>query len=366
MHSHRSGTDDRNLDVLRAIAVLLVLVTHTINATIAPESAKPFLSILGNDGVIIFFVHTSLVLMRSIERTHVRGLRGWPQARDFYVRRAFRIYPLAVLTVLVVVSFGLRREPLDLRFIPPGSHEMAANLTLTQNLWGLRSVLAPLWSLPYEIQMYLLLPLLFLFVRHAKAKWQLITLAVLSITVALVYVRLVTWVPVLWRLSVINYLPCFAAGIIAYRACQLARPRMAARAWPIIVLLVVLGSPFLRSAMLTGFRRGWLVAFVIAAFIPLVRELSESAFTRSAHVIAKYSYGIYLSHIPVLDIAVRSMQQEPLWVRALAATAGLVFLPFLLYHTVEQPMIQVGSGVASRLSRRPEVAPTLASAAPAP
>jgi len=366
MQSHRSGTDDRNLDVLRTIAVLLVLVGHTLNATIAPESVRPFLGILGNDGVIIFFVHTSLVLMRSLERTRARGLHGWTRAKDFYVRRAFRIYPLAVLTVLAVVSLKLRREPLDLQFIPPGSVEIAANLTLTQNLLGERTVLAPLWSLPYEIQMYALLPLLFIFVRRAKSKWQLIALAALSIAVAHVYLGLTAWVPIIWRLSVINYLPCFAAGIIAYRACQLTRPRIAAGAWPIVVLLVVFGSPLIRSAMMNEFKRGWFVAFAVAAFIPLVHELPESAFTRAAHVVAKYSYGIYLSHMPVLEIAVRWMQQEPLWLRILAATAGLIVLPFLLYHSVEQPMITVGSGVASRLSRRRAVAPTLASTAPVP
>lgn len=60
----RSG-DLPNLDILRAVAVLLVLVDH---------SAKFFggsfdlLHPLGITGVYLFFTHTSLVLMFSLER----------------------------------------------------------------------------------------------------------------------------------------------------------------------------------------------------------------------------------------------------------------------------------------------------------
>lgn len=366
MDTQRSGSDDRNLDFLRAVAVLLVLVTHTLNATIAPENARRLLDILGDDGVVIFFVHTSIVLMRSIERTRSRGLRGWSQLSDFYVRRAFRIYPLAVLTVIAVVVLKLRREPLDVPFIPPDPEQMAANLTLTQNLWGARAVLAPLWSLPYEVEMYLLLPLLFVLVRRARAMWQLVALAALSIATAVVYLRLMPLVPVLWRLSLISFLPCFAAGIVAYRACQLTRPRLTAAAWPVIVLSIVFGNPFVGPDVMTGSTRIWFVAFGIAAFIPLVRELPRSAFTRSAHFVAKYSYGIYLTHIPVLDIVVGSMHREPRLLRLVVGMEGLVVLPLLLYHLVEEPMIRFGSRLAFTLTRQRALAHTLASTASAP
>src|SRR5467141_1625933 len=97
--SGAGGGQDRNLDVLRAIAVLLVLLDHVAFFSGAPESVKGPFFVLGHAGVVIFFVHTSLVLMRSLERTQARGLKGWLRARDFYMRRAFRIYPLAITTV---------------------------------------------------------------------------------------------------------------------------------------------------------------------------------------------------------------------------------------------------------------------------
>ena len=366
MQTDRTGADDRNLDLLRAVAVLLVLIPHIINYTIAPVSAEPLLSVLGNDGVIIFFVHTSLVLMRSLERTGSRGLRGWAHARDFYVRRAFRLYPLAICTVLAVIAFRIQREPTDLSFIPPTAREVAANLTLTQNLWGARTLLAPLWSLPYEIEMYLLLPLLFVLVRRARVRWQLIALTALSVAVAIVYLFVFTRTRGLWRLSVLKYLPCFAAGVLAYRSCQLTRPKIPAPAWPIILLSIVGLSSFLRPETMNEYGRGWLVSLTVASFIPLVRELPVSALTRGTHLIAKYSYGIYLSHVPVLDVAVRMMQHQPLWMRATVGIAGILLLPVILFHSLEQPMMQLGARFAARLAHRKQAVETLASTAPAP
>ena len=78
---------ERNLNVLRASAVMAVLVDHLANA------ANHSMALLGRVGVLMFFVHTACVLMASLERN--------PSTFAFYVRRAFRIYPLAIAVVLV-------------------------------------------------------------------------------------------------------------------------------------------------------------------------------------------------------------------------------------------------------------------------
>lgn len=338
--------DDRNLDVLRAVAVLLVLVTHVINAAVAPANLERVLAILGNDGVIIFFVHTSLVLMRSLERSG-------GNAGHFYIRRIFRIYPLAILTVAVVVAFHLRREPLDLTYIPPTTSELIGNLSLTMNLLGVRSLSAPMWSLPYEMEMYVLLPLLFIVIRRAHGRRGLLVLAVASVVIAGLYLVLVPHLRGLGRLSVLYYLPCFGAGIIAYRACQMLTPRIPAWMWVPLLLTVVAGSTLLD---VNEYVRGWIVAGIVGFAIPFVRELPSSPGTRFAHYVAKYSYGIYLSHIPILVVAVNT--QGPLWVRVAATAFALVTVPVFLYHAIEYPMVKLGATVAGyRMRPRQNLAP---------
>ena len=96
--------------------------------------------------------------MWSLERS---SLEGWRLFVSFYVRRAFRLYPLSIVCVLLAYSFDARWDPVNLW----------QNLTLTQNLFFTNHpvfppTLTPLWSLPLEVEMYAVLPLLFLIFRH--------------------------------------------------------------------------------------------------------------------------------------------------------------------------------------------------------
>jgi peptidoglycan/LPS O-acetylase OafA/YrhL len=78
-----------NFDILRAIAVGAMLLAHVFrffgNEHLGPLSAWE----LGMSGVLMFFVHTALVLMMSMERMSLANLTDVPA---FYVRRAARIY----------------------------------------------------------------------------------------------------------------------------------------------------------------------------------------------------------------------------------------------------------------------------------
>src|SRR5271163_66338 len=73
-----------NLDLLRAVAVGLVFVFHLALTMGYVGLGDPALC-----GVLLFFVHTALVLMMSMERL---GLSGRSLYTTFFVRRIFRIY----------------------------------------------------------------------------------------------------------------------------------------------------------------------------------------------------------------------------------------------------------------------------------
>jgi peptidoglycan/LPS O-acetylase OafA/YrhL len=69
----------------------------------------------GQLGVLLFFIHTSLVLMMSLAR--LEKSEGGLAAR-FYIRRAFRIYPLAIVAVLSVVALQIPKTPMVAFQIP--------------------------------------------------------------------------------------------------------------------------------------------------------------------------------------------------------------------------------------------------------
>src|ERR1700744_2238219 len=89
-----------NLDILRSFAVSLVLLAHTIDVVAYKhhlEGGSEYTECFGRLGLLLFFVHTSLVLSYSLARIPARG---WELFRTFMVRRVFRLYPLSIFCVL--------------------------------------------------------------------------------------------------------------------------------------------------------------------------------------------------------------------------------------------------------------------------
>ena len=220
-----------NLDFLRAVAVLFVVFFH-IGLVFVKQRLPGGLHQIGSWGVLIFFVHTSFVLMWSLERQD-RGSHGGTLAAAFWTRRAFRIYPLSILAVFVVVLLdspvaGLRDGHGEMAAMTFG--EVASNFLLLQNVTRSESVLAPLWSLPYEVQMYVLLPALFVLVRR------------LSLVQTLTWWGLVAILAQVWHMipyarafDLPSYAPCFLAGVIAYRFSRTFPRKLPFLLWPLTV-----------------------------------------------------------------------------------------------------------------------------------
>jgi peptidoglycan/LPS O-acetylase OafA/YrhL len=149
------------IDGLRAIAVLLVLIHHL----------KPGLLDGGFIGVDVFFVISGYVVSKSLRATQVQGVGRY--FSRFYARRITRILP-ALLVCLVVSSIA------TVLFIPDSwlsssipttglwAFVGAANMALINTSDGYfapRAEFNPFtqtWSLGVEEQFYLLFPWLFL------------------------------------------------------------------------------------------------------------------------------------------------------------------------------------------------------------
>jgi peptidoglycan/LPS O-acetylase OafA/YrhL len=292
---------------------------------------------LGRFGVLLFFVHTSLVLMHSMERS---GMSGRPLVKNFYIRRLFRIYPLSILTVLIALALGLDSNINGIaglsKGVRPGAVSIVSQLLLVQNLTQVKSIVNVLWSLPYEVQMYLLLPFLFVWIRGKRMFWPLMTLWLGSLIVATVQPR----EPLLSRLSILLFVPNFLAGLIAFTLPRL--PRIRAFLWPSFVLGLVLVFT-LRPVQLTG----WVLCLILGMLIPSFAELTTPWLRAASQRIATYSYGIYLSHQFSIWVALGVLASHSLWLRIPVLAGLLVLLPVMLYHCVEKPMIQFGLRLAS-------------------
>ena len=350
-------TDSSVLDFLRAVAVTLVLIAHLMEATRDDAWWWPAQQ-LGWMGVMLFFVHTSLVLMFSLERTKAEGAQ---LGIHFYVRRAFRIYPLSIAVVLCILVFAIPVASWPWQPADTSPPTVLANLLLVQNLVYAPNVLGPLWSLPLEVQMYVMLPFLYLIVRKGTRLDIAIALWVVCVGLALVQPLISN------RLNVFQYAPCFMGGIIAFCVTKRRAATLPFWSW-VMTLTVVLAAfifftanrhqPYLMPA---SWVLGLTVGFIVASFgettSPLVRQAGA--------IIAKYSYGIYLTHMIALWIAFVKIGPTSFAVRVMVGVGLTAIFSALAYHIVEAPGIRLGARVANRLlDRRPIPGPSAAAIVP--
>ncbi len=337
-----------NLDLLRAIAVALVLAQHLSKRLYVDQFAWMPTSSWGLFGVLLFFVHTCLVLMYSMERS---GLTGGPLVENFAIRRIFRIYPLSILAVVTALALHLDSDINGIHGLShghfPGFTSAASNLLLVQNLTYAKSIVNVLWSLPFELQMYAFLPFLFMWIHRSgivgkRLTWPLVALWIVSVGPAIGQPHAAA----LSRLSILLFIPNFLPGVIAYTIPH--RPRISSVLWPVFILLLVVGFAA-RPVLSTG----WILCMLLGLMIPHFREIQLPWLRWISNRIATYSYGIYLSHQFSLWIAFGPLAGRSLALRIPVLVVMLISLPVIFYHAIEKPMIKVGVRLAARISNPP-------------
>lgn len=348
------------LDFLRSCAVLIVVASHLY-------FENPALAAFGRLGVLFFFLHTSLVLMFSLERQTWRtGDRRL--FSTFMLRRFFRIYPLSMVAVLTIYLFRIPA------YVAPNGHVvhintdrlgLAANLFLVQDIvvsqHGLVSLLGVLWTLPLEMQMYLFLPLIFMFVRRVTDLRLLFLLwggAALAARATPHVILRVFGGPVAtfdWGWIVFPTLPEFApfflAGVLAFVLWNRTAPDLPFGTLPVLlgaIMLLYLGilANLGQGHTLTVF--GMIACASTGLLLPSIEEPSSRVLRASCATIARYSYGIYLVHIPCIWLGFDLLRDRPAIVQWCVFVASLCTTVFVLYHAIERPFILVGAHLGRR------------------
>jgi peptidoglycan/LPS O-acetylase OafA/YrhL len=340
-------SSEPNLDGLRAFAVLCVVARHLLTMFDVPAHRWFQPQALGTFGVVIFFVHTSLVLMLSLDRQQAR--RPTAPSRlyaGFLVRRAFRIYPLSIAAVLliyfVLVPFADAYSSKAGLAVGQNPRALLMNLLLVQDLTGSPLMELPLWSLPAEVQMYLVLPALYFLARARGRGVLLFAVWPLAVATAIVCKKFNP------SITVGIYAPCFVAGVICYLLLKSRRP-LPFWLFP-CALLAVLGGysvVYARVGMQAGL--AIVVTLALAFAIPAFASMRSRWLRRATHAVAKYSYGIYLFHSPCLWLAFGKLR----FLGPVGSSAAFVVLTTAVvvigYHALEAPMISIGKRLARNL-----------------
>jgi len=335
--------DLSNLDVLRAFAVLAVAGSHLYRSVVGISHFPAFVDNFGVGGVLFFFVHTALVLLMSMQRTKSNHL-----AFGFYIRRAFRIYPLCWTCIILILATGLTDVAHE-RIVQMSWRGVLVNLALVQNIIRYPNVEMPLWSLPWEVQMYLFLPAFYLFMKLCDRAF--VPLAMWFGATALAITFTALNVPRAFHGAI--FPPMFIGGMIAYRLLGQVRARFPSFLWPLVILGFMLVRCLLLQGILIDTARNAAVNATTCLFlglgIPLFAEVRSNWLRWGAHQLAKYSYGIYLLHIPSLALIFNHFPSLPLPLKIGGFIALTGIASVITYTLIENPLIQVGRSLAKKV-----------------
>jgi len=307
-----SGRRLAGLDGLRGLAALYVVVNHVFLRAFPgyPVDNAPFwagLFIYGRFAVLVFIVLSGFSLALSAARAGWRldGISAYAR------RRARRILPpyWAALAFSLAVAWLIVPQPG--RGVPDLSSVLANGFLVQNIVSGPPTPNAAFWSIAVEVQLYLLLPLLFLLVRRRGAVAMVATVTLVVAAVGIVG-RHVAGLDTFVIQSPPDLAALFALGIVSAGIVSAGAAR---RSWPWPWLALAAAAPVLATIAWQGSvwtldRLFWIdlaLAPAIACLLvglatgrpaPLVRLLDA----RPIRGLGNSSYSLYLTHAPIIAI----------------------------------------------------------------
>jgi len=302
----------RGFDGLRAISIVLVIVTHAGAFHALPDDhfirARLWKLVSGNTGVDIFFTLSGFLITRLLLLERART--GRLDLRRFYIRRFLRLTPPMVLFILV--SGGLMLAGLTATWAPGllVSFFYLYNFIPTTHFNG---TLGHTWSLAVEEQFYLLWP----FVLRLSATRGAYLAAAVLVGLSVIAVHLLPGLVVpgsahgmlvgdlfhVRRLFIPAVAPIMVGALAALLLAQggdAVRRRMRTAWWPRAIVLLYSAPLYVPEAALPS-------AFILqAAGVAMLLlwllerqdgRLAMALEWRPAAYVGRISYGLYLYHV---------------------------------------------------------------------
>jgi peptidoglycan/LPS O-acetylase OafA/YrhL len=344
---------NQSLDLLRGMAILLVLLGHCAWFTTSiVASLGSFASNHGEMGVQLFFIVSGYTMMLTY------GARDdLAAARSFYIRRIFRIVPLFWLAILfyLLVTKG---EGLIKLWAPDGISARDILLTLFFLHWSsvtaFNSVVPGGWSIAVEMQFYLLFPLIIYILRRRNGPiFFYVSVALISVVGQFAAQRYLIpqmaaslpanqaylanaffycWLP--------RQLICFGLGILLYQCIEQKNP-------PALGILLLIGACLCWSW--EDSRGAQIVALFVISFAILALNVAVSFMA----LLGRHSYAIYLTHFACAAAIIRliSVDLIPMFVLVTGASLGVSY--YVIEPLFERHFNRLGHALAAR-ARRPK------------
>jgi peptidoglycan/LPS O-acetylase OafA/YrhL len=361
------------IDILRGIAILMVMLVHTSQAVNGVSQLVGDVARYGQMGVQLFFVASAYTLCFS----RIKRAGEKKPLIAFWIRRFFRIAPLYYVAIFVYFLAESNMHILALIKMPYSLYNfetISANILFVHGfvLSANNNIVPGGWSIGTEMAFYLLFPLLFsLFDRAYKQSGIISLYALVCMSILLnITIQLAIGQFLVIDLNnnsfiyynLINQLPVFLMGMTIffhhhYRIpVQLSIPIQIA----IFVIVTIAGIILLPS------QKHWLIAVFLPvisgiSFVFLVNILRE---LRYANIflakIGQASYSMYIFHfmfawylVPGIGLILKKgISPELLLVGSILLVTSFTFaVAKLSQKYIEAPGILFGKTLISKLSQ---------------
>jgi peptidoglycan/LPS O-acetylase OafA/YrhL len=345
---------------VRGIAAMMVLVGHSYGEYFSSFLERHPLWALqifwdGLDAVGMFFILSGYVLTLQISSQKTKGYAG------FVVRRFFRIWPpFAVAIVLASVLFlsgnlaGIPMRAVGTNLVEPSlsPHSFFANLLM---IGDPNAIDPPVWSLFIEMRVSLVFPLIMMLVLNVNAFLAIFLGLCYSMLVSrLMHSSLGQAVFDFAGTSRFVYLFVFGAALAVANNPIVQffdRTGVAARTAILLSAIVLLeyrimpwSAPLKNDIPSVGVA----LLFLICLRSPTAARVLER---RPLLFLGRISYSLYLVHYPMLVFVLSvNAQQLPRPLAASLLVIASIITAWLLYLSVEKPMMALGRKLDIKLS----------------
>ncbi len=326
-HKYAMSVDfqPNNFDLLRLLAALQVVVGHVAFGELGQYTTPLGIFLRFIPGVPVFFFISGFLISASWERLD--------NARDYVVNRSLRIFPAywgAFCVSLLAILFLYKNLDLHRNFGNLALWAVAQLVMLPQwnpeflHGYGVGVVNGALWTIPVELSFYAAIPVIYYLFRRMRAS-NAVLLAVIVASFSLQYADYAFDAPKydkLWELLGLTPFPwigIFAMGILAYRKRALLLPLVCERVWlfGLLYLALCLVTVMLPLSPLLAPATRYLGTANTVGLCALVLSAAYSQRNIAAKLLRRndISYGVYLFHLPCLNImlSLNVPKQEIVW-----------------------------------------------------
>jgi peptidoglycan/LPS O-acetylase OafA/YrhL len=333
----RPAEHSRSLDSLRGMLALFVVAAHSWQIFSYPYVGETWANLLfgfpARAAVLWFFCLSGYVIANSIHGNI--SSNGTFDPKEYAMSRILRIVPPFLGVVALTSLFSVILTYVDGRNVsmmsaarpsfiadPLGQITALLTLTLVGDLTG-KLVNGPVWSLVYEIRLYVIAGLVALVWQWARPR----RTVVLGILIAYIVFLGIPG----FRLWFLTYL-AFGFGVVAYVFRRISRRNLIVSLIVLIPLVSLLGyrASFFSMAALDS-AMPWLF-FQCATSMVFALLLIAVSRTSLRFQVSNYSYTLYILHFPLFLFIFFLMHRY--WPGGLARWANelaVVAVPFAVF-----------------------------------